>query len=74
MTLARMAPVDAKTESRAPGPERTAESLIEEIERYLEAVELFRALGYEPTWKLDAGLAGPVVWLIAPYIDYVSPV
>jgi hypothetical protein len=25
--------------------------LVEEIDRYLAAVDLFRTLGYEPTWR-----------------------
>ena len=28
--------------------------LIAEIERYLEAVEVFRELGYEPRWRAEA--------------------
>jgi hypothetical protein len=28
-----------------------AEKLIEEIDRYLAAVDLFRALGCKPTWR-----------------------
>ncbi len=32
--------------------ERTdAEKLMEEIDRYLAAVDLFRALGCDPTWR-----------------------
>jgi hypothetical protein len=42
--------------------ERTnAEKLIEEIDRYLTAVDLFRALDCEPTWRLDVTPAVPGV-------------
>jgi hypothetical protein len=51
-----------------PGP------LIAEAERYLETVELFRALGCEPTWRYDEGYGGLAVELIAPYLERVSPV
>ena len=30
------------------------ESLMEEIEGYLSAIELFRAEGHEPRWRADA--------------------
>jgi len=51
-----------------------AGTLIREIERYLETVELFRDLGCEPTWERDETYAGRAVELIAPYLDRMSPV
>jgi len=48
--------------------------LITEIEKYLDAVELYRALGHEPSWRSERGSEGPVIALISPYIDRVSPV
>jgi hypothetical protein len=33
-------------------------ALIDEIERYLAAVEAFRAAGCEPTWRTDLRSAG----------------
>jgi len=32
-------------------PERGARALVDEVARYLAGVDLFRALGYEPTWR-----------------------
>lgn len=37
-----------------------ATTLLKEIERYLAAVALFRALGCEPTWKNE--------WLLPPNV------
>ena len=48
-------------------------ALVEEIARYLEAVELFRALGREPTWAREDGAVGPVVALVDPFIERVRP-
>jgi hypothetical protein len=48
--------------------------LITEIEKYLDAVELYRALGHEPSWRSEPGSEGLVIALISPYIDRVSPV
>jgi hypothetical protein len=39
---------------RALGPYEL-ESFLEEIRRYLEAVELFRREGYEPGWRHEGG-------------------
>ena len=50
------------------------EKLTSEVERYLEAVAVFRALGCEPRWRSDSEVPSRVVTLIAPYIDHVSPV
>jgi hypothetical protein len=40
-------------ESPAAPPAVVCEALVAEIERYLEAVECFRALGCEPGWRGD---------------------
>ncbi|HET7743145.1 MAG TPA: hypothetical protein VFK76_00215 [Gaiellaceae bacterium] len=45
-----------------------ASRLIDEAERYLETVELFRSLGYEPTWQRDEEFAVRAVELITPYL------
>jgi hypothetical protein len=63
---------DPQTE--APPIEGSVMELIEEIEKYLDAVELFRALGHEPSWRSEPGSEGLVIALISPYIDRVSPV
>jgi len=55
-------------------PDGHSGSLMREIARYLEAVDLFRDLGCEPTWECDEPHAGAVVGLIAPYVDRMSPV
>jgi hypothetical protein len=36
-------------------------SLIDEVERYLAAVEAFRALGCEPTWQRECSPAATTV-------------
>ena len=43
-----MTPIDTQKLSRQN--ERLLEALLEEIRRYLEVVELFRAEGREPRW------------------------
>jgi hypothetical protein len=63
---------DASPDERDSGGSRR--TLIEEVERYLEAVEVFRALGCEPTWTRENGPNGPVVTLIAPFVEHVSSV
>ena len=35
------------------------ESLVEEIEGYLSAIELFRAEGHEPRWRADPVAVAP---------------
>jgi hypothetical protein len=40
-------------ESPAGRPQLARKALIAEIERYLEAVECFRALDCEPAWRSD---------------------
>ena len=37
---------------------RALEGLIREAERYLAAVDLFRALGHEPRWRHEGGSRG----------------
>ena len=59
--------------SRKPRYDQSG-GLIREIERYLETVELFRDLGYEPTWARDEEFTGRALELIAPYLDRMSPV
>jgi hypothetical protein len=44
--------------------------LIEEIERYLETVALFRALGCEPRWRDDTRARVTVIERIAVYVVY----
>jgi len=41
--------------------EETFEQLLDEIEHYLEAIEVFRAEGAEPAWLDDEAL--PTWWL-----------
>jgi hypothetical protein len=36
-----------------------ATTLVDEIRRYLEAVELFRSLGHEPYWRRETVLDAP---------------
>ena len=43
-----MSPIDTQKHPRQN--ERLLEALLEEIRRYLEVVELFRAEGREPRW------------------------
>jgi len=38
---------------------RQVAALIEEIEAYLRAVDVFRSEGYEPHWRLDPDPARP---------------
>jgi hypothetical protein len=51
-----------------------AEELVSEIERYLGAVELFRALGHEPSWRPEPRsepIARVAAWL-EPHESRVS--
>jgi hypothetical protein len=36
-----------------PSSTEPLEKLMAEIERYVDAIELFRALGHEPSWRLE---------------------
>ena len=51
------------------------EELVSEIERYLGAVELFRALGHEPSWRpelrFESAAARVAAWL-EPRESHVS--
>ena len=42
--------------------------LIDEVERYLKAVALFRALGCEPRWRDDTRARVTVIERIAAYV------
>lgn len=46
------------------------EQLLEEIERYLAAIDAFRAEGAEPTWAEDEAL--PEWWLAEHLLDGAS--
>jgi len=47
--------------------------IVDEIQRYLETVALFRALGSEPRWKSDEAQRSRVIELIAPYVKVGAP-
>jgi hypothetical protein len=65
-SLARMKTLRSKGKSRSTadaglvGGGLEAAELLDEIERYLAAVDLFRALGCEPTWRGQEAWASPV--------------
>jgi hypothetical protein len=46
--------------------------LIDEIERYLAAVDVFRALGCEPTWQPESA-PRPVAIEAQRHIERISP-
>jgi len=53
-----------------PSPVGATDRLIDEVERYLDAVVVFRALDCEPTWRYEEDSTGRAVELIAPYVDH----
>ena len=49
----RVTAVLAVSTTLRPMQDIVADELLGEIERYLEAVALFRALGHEPSWRSE---------------------
>lgn len=52
------------------GPHTAAERLIDEVSRYLAAVDVFRAANCEPTWRPE--LAPSAMWLDA--VERITPI
>ena len=74
MVARTLAAMEEATTPTAPVDVRgLMDELVRDIERYLDAVVLFRTLGCEPRWKREEGARGNVVDRIAPYVTFATP-